>query len=351
MRPMCVSRGWGTRVGICVGAALLAIGLPRAGAEEAVFGELTARFEASKPTVQMQYRVGYRFLHLEMKYIAEATVLATEGVWRPARGGDTLPACLVDFRLNTRDAAGLPDESRGSVSIHNRIVSVLTIPDLTALVYAKRTDQRIHILRQRSRMDSVELFDLEDGTLHYTGHDYQTGSQTNDLAGRSELTRQGREVCRFVQRIAAAYGRESQPAGQVSGDPVYIYTEGSLVPFALRFKDRRENVTVVGRSIPSLHLLAQPKPTRADRGKGRDFEMWTASFAAVSEQVQEPRLLALSRESVSFSMVPLITDLELPLGAIRGTLTDIRIVEPGGLTRPVTHLESKPEAPLREPRS
>lgn len=315
-------------------------------ADDAVFSDIETRFEARKPTVQMEYRVGYRFLHLELKRIAEATVLATEGVWRDPQGRNERTACLVDFRLDTSDAADTPEARRGSVSIHNRIVSVLTVPDLNAIVYAKRTNQRIHVFRRRSEMDNVELFDLEGGSLRYSGHNYLTGSDQTDLAGRTEIARQGKEVCRFVQCIAAAYCSDAAHAAEDPREPVYIFTGGSLVPYAIRFKEGREKVSVLDRLIPSLHVHAQPKATSAGRTKGNDFEMWTASFVDVSKTIRQPELIALAQDSVSFSMVPLITDLGLPLGAIRGILTGIRIAETGKPDRgDVAHKAPAPGKP------
>ena len=140
------------------------------------------------------------------------------------------------------------------------------------------------------------------------------------------VTRQGKEVSVFLKLIAEAY-QSDKPASLCDPKrPVYIYTDGDLVPFALRIRDRKTNLAILNTVVPALYLKAHP--TKDARGKGREFEMWTASFLDVSEKTREKGLIALAHDSLSWSMIPLIIDLGLPIGTIRGVLSDMRIVSP-----------------------
>ncbi|MCA1807883.1 MAG: hypothetical protein ABR497_03435 [Kiritimatiellia bacterium] len=279
-----------------------------------------ARFRPAKPTVRMNYSVTYRLLGMELKHLAMASVTATEGQWPAPDGGAPQPACLVEFNLHTGDG----QTQRGMVQISNRITAVLTMPDLNAVVFIKRSKQRINMLYRRKRLDNLEVYNLENGSLDYLRHDYQAGTISTNLVGAEDLTRQGKEVSRFLRVLHANYHNAEALADFNPDTPVYIYTEGNLVPFMLLFHPQRDQVSALDDSIPALYFTAVPHPD-AD-GRGRNFEMWTASFLDVSQRTHCQELIDLAQHTLPWSMVPLRTDLGLPLGAIRCHLTGIEVI-------------------------
>lgn len=286
--------------------------------------DVRRRFKPDKPAACMDYSVTYRLLGLELKHLATARVTAEEGFW-PGWDGVARPACLVDFVLSTGGADA--ESQRGMVQIYNRITAVLTMPDLNAVLFIKRSKQRINLLCKRKYLDNLEIYNTETGALDYVCHDYLSNTVSTNLVGAEDLTRQGREVSRFLKVLHANYHNnlaqddQSQNAFDPEA-PVYIYTEGDLVPFRLDFGEERDIVPALGTEIPAMYFAARPH--REAGGRGRNFDMWAASFLDVSLKSEQPDLVSLARTSLPWSMVPLRTDLGLPLGAIRCYLTGIR---------------------------
>lgn len=304
--------------------AVLSAGVAGAagGAEDECTVAVHRRFRPDKPAVRMDYSVAYRLLGMELKRLADANVTAVEGQWPDPAGGAPRPACLVEFVLSTgTDGA---EAQRGMVQIYNRITAVLTMPDLNAVIFIKRSRQRISILGRRKFVDNLEIYNVESGALDYACHDYLFNTVSTNLVGAEDLTRQGKEVSQFLKILYANYHDDQTLASFNPDTPVYIYTEGDLVPFRLHFRRERDAVPALGNKIPSLYFTARPH--REARGRGRNFEMWAASFLDVSLKSAQPDLIGLAKNTLPWSMIPLRTDLGLPLGAIRCFLTGIRVV-------------------------
>jgi hypothetical protein len=91
---------------------------------------------------------------------------------------------------------------------------------------------------------------------------------------------------------------------------------------------------VLDRSIPALCLRA--RPDREAHGKGRNFDLYAASFADVAEQTGSEPLKNLAQQSTEWSMVPLVSEFGLFIGTVRCVLTDIHLQpdadSPGGET-------------------
>lgn len=317
--------------------AALAAGPARSGEDEYT-AALRRRFKPQKPAVRMDYSVAYRLLGLELKQLANAHVTAVEGRWPDSAGGAAQPACLVEFVLSTGDEGA--EAQRGMVQIYNRITAVLTMPDLNAVLFIKRSKQRISLLCRRKFVDNLEIYNVETGALAYVCHDYLFNTVSTNLVGADDLARQGREVSRFLKILYANYHDEQSLAEFDPDKPVYIYTEGDLVPFRLNFSRERDAVPALGDEIPALYFSARPH--REARGRGRNFDMWAASFLDVSLKSEQPELISLARSSLPWSMVPLRTDLGLPLGAIRCFLTGIRAVPPDDMQAAGLHAGARP---------
>ncbi len=304
--------------------------------KEARLNVIRENFRPGKPAVHMGYAVNYCLLGLELKHLAQADVIAVEGDWYSQATGKYEPACLVEFTLKTGTD---PSLDKGFIQIHDRVTAVLTMPDLNAIIFAKCSMQRINLLCRHKKIDNMEIYNLESGNLAYTGYDFLQNTVSTNLVGSEELVKQGKEVSRFLQIIYHNYQNEEALKGFDSDSPVYIYTEGDLVPFTLRFKPKREKVSVLGSNLPSLFFTA--KPHRNAGGRGRNFAMWAISFPDISQKIQKPDLIDLAYNTLPWSMIPLRTELGLPLGSIRCFLTDIQAV-PWELVR-VTGSEAKPE--------
>lgn len=315
----------GMRRGLMLAAGCLILaGGVSAGPSEDPVGDLWRRFEPSRPTVSLDYKVTYHLLSLELKRLAVAHADVTEGVWSNDYTGRVTPACFVDFHLNTEESTQHIDRVR--VALHNRISTVLTLPDLEVLHYVKHSDERFNLAFKHQKINNREIFDLESGNLAYHRIDWLTGDETNSVPGAAALQQQSREIQRFMKTIFEFYSGRLQPSETNEDFKVFVYTEATLVPFDVRAEAKRRTMDVLDRSIPALCLRA--RPGREANGRGRNFALFAASFEDVARQTGSEPLQNLARQSLEWSMVPLVSEFGLFIGSVRCVLTDIR-VQPG----------------------
>ena len=302
-------------------ALALATVLTAAGAEE--FADLRARFTPVDPTIFLQYRVAYRVFGIEIEEVAVANVGVTVGLWRSADGGRTSEVSLVEFNLDTLRNKETDTERDVHVSIHNRIVAVLRRPDMDAIVFAKRANQRFQFLWRKRVTNNEEIYNLETGCLRYHCADYLTGTQTTNLIGHAELTSEGKEVCRMLKLVHDAYAGGGADKDLTRDVPVYVYMRGDLVPYTIKVKDRDDPVKVFDRTMPALRLRAQPIKHLFALSYGS--EVWVVSVRDLAARLGQQDLVRLSRDVTDWIMVPLIADLGFPLGTIRAEITEARV--------------------------
>jgi len=139
--------------------------LPAAGAGQAdAVARLRGRFRSDGPAVSASCNLAYRFLFLNIKRLARATVEATQGRWQDHQTGAWLPAVLLEFRLDSLDKR--EEVRRGQISLHNRMISILKAPGLETLVYAKEADEFVNpLFNAKSRARYLEVYNFESGDL------------------------------------------------------------------------------------------------------------------------------------------------------------------------------------------
>jgi hypothetical protein len=280
---------------------------------------VTERFQASKPSVVMSYDVTYALLRIRLKRVAGATLKATEGTWRGASSGERVPACLIDFNVASPGVAG--GSGAGSVSLFKRTVSVLTLPELRIITYAKVNDETIKpFFGAGRRMKYVEAYDFQSGGLTYRRHDLVSGVVETNLAGMAELAKQSTEVADVLRTLHAAYGADAAAEPPVA-NPVHFNVDGAVRAFGLEMKRGRTWVPVLSRKLAALYADVSPQEDHGSRNES--FSMWCVPFRAFSRETQDQELKTLGETSLEYSMLPLSGEYSLFLGAIQCTLTGI----------------------------
>ena len=243
----------------------------------------------------------------------------------------------MDFTLDTLETGEIYRERKIHVVLHNKVLAVLRRPELDTVVFAKRTDQSFQFLWNKKIADNQEVYDLESGSLRYHCFDYLRGMEITNIVGHAELAREGKEICCLLRLAHDAYEQETAKGQILTRDiPVNLYIQGDLVPYAIRVKERNATVRLLGHSIPSLRLWAYPLAHRGNRAYG--CESWTVSFRELAECVAPRCLEALRGDIAEWIMIPLIADLDLPLGAIHGVLTEFSVVpQPSNEISPAAH--------------
>lgn len=307
--------------------ALLLAGATAAGAADFADG-VRARFVASGPAIALAYRVSYRVMGIELVHVADAKVEVALGEWRSA-DGTRVPAGALDFSLDTLEGREEDRERKIHVAVHNRVLAILRRPELEAIVFAKRTDQRLRFLWRRQRKDTTEIYDLESGGLRYEGIDHLAGTSTTNLAGRRELAGEGKRVCSLMKAAYETYVQQG-PGGRgvANQEPIHLYIQGDLVPYGLRVKDRNARLRMFGRSLPSLRLWAYPLKRTSGRACG--CEAWILPFGDLAERIDPEMRSAFGGDVEEWIMVPLLADLDLSLGTMRGRLEEAGVRPSGG---------------------
>ena len=284
-----------------------------------VVDEIIGQFRPSKPTAVMSYDVTYALLHIRLKRVAGATIKATEGVWHSSVSNAWIPACMIDFNVASPRTGN--DTGSGNVSLFKRTVSVLTLPDLKIIMYAKQNDEFVKpLFRAGRRMKYVESYNFESGAVAYRHHDLVSGAVETNLPGMADLARQSTELADVLQTLYAAY-REQPVAGRSIANKVHFNVDGAVRTFTLKMTKGRASVPVLSRKLTGLYADIQPE---ADTDGGNEsFSMWCVPFREFSRETRDPELKKLAATSLECSMLPLSGEYGLFLGAIQCTLTNI----------------------------
>lgn len=301
-----------------------------AGAGELPLAELDARFTAVETPVVMEYDVGYRLLNIELRRVGKIVATTTIGRWKHRVSGGEVPALFLDMRVNSPDSGRAGE--RGRVSIHDRIVVVMTIPDLEALVFAKYTDEYLHPLIGRCTESLLwSIYDTQSGRLEYENHDLRNGEVKTHLQNPEallELSRKIRPVMEFLVKQCVAPSpdaRNSDKArivanidGRVAA--LRILTERDKAPGCL---DHRRVDAMLIRTVAESGSSVKP----------RDFRAWSLTFKQLSALLQNNALIQAADHAPVETVVPLAVDYELGLGSVRASMTSINLGATGQAAR------------------
>lgn len=294
-------------------------GAAHAADDATVVKEVTGRFRASKPAVVMSYDVTYELLHIRLKRVAGATMSATEGAWCNSSSNAWTPACLIDFHVaSPRSDAG---DGGSAITLNKRTVSVLTLPDLKMVTYAKENDEFIKpFFRKGRRMKYIEIYNFEGDAVTYRHHDLVSGAVETNLPGMTDLAKQSTEVADVLRTLYAAYRLEPGTEYAVT-NKIHFNVAGVVKTFALKMKKSRVSVPLLSHKLDALHGDIQPEDDRD--GQNESFSMWCVPFREFAAETRDPELKKLAATSLDYSMLPLSGEYSLFLGAIECTLTNI----------------------------
>ena len=283
------------------------------------------RFTPDKPTVSISYDVAYRFLFLELMSLAKATIDTTEGTWSNSVTGVITPACYVEFTFWTLDHEDKSD-SRNRISINDKIISVLTMPDLNTLMYIKKTDEYLNpLIGHRKETKNLFVYDLESGELNYRLEDYLAGTVTTNLPGTGSLVEQGRDVSHFLKILSEVYYGKQEMISPDSDFRIHCDVDGAVRAFCVKTENRPLPLKVMGTNLPSVRVSVEPAKGEPIRNIG--FELWASYLQDVANASQDNDLLDLAAQVPGWSMVPLLADYGLSVGYIRCSMTKIQAID------------------------
>lgn len=304
-----------------VAGAWAAQGGPVEESDAVVEGILT-RFTPREMPVVMEYDVGYRFLNIELSHVGRIESTTTMGLWKHRVSGQECPALLVDVRVDSPD--GGRTGRRNRVSIHDRMVAVLSLPDMQALIFSKQTDEFLNPLIGRTKVTQcISVYDVQSGRVEYEQRDFMRGVVSTNLANPEALMEVSRRIRPVLEHLVERCRAGGSDDGSAEKARIGVNMDGRVV--ALRFRTEAERSPgCFGRQrLPTVRV-----DTVADRDsavKPRDFHAWSMGFAELARQLGDPALERAAREAPVQSVVPLVIDYELGLGSVRSSMTAIRV--------------------------
>ena len=297
-------------------------------AEGKPLATLDERFTALETPVCMEYEVGYRLMNIELRRIGNIVATTTIGRWRHRITGQDVPALFLDMKVDSPDS-GKPGD-RGRISIHDRIVAVLTVPDLQALVFAKYTDEYLNpIIGHTVTALSWSMYDTQSGQLEYESCELKTGVVSTNLVNREELLKLSRRIRPVMEFLVGQYKAPSQDQAVLDKGRIVANMDGNVV--ALRILTKREK---------SPSCLERPRmesmciKTVAERGSSvrpRDFRAWSMTFVKMAEMLKDAELAKAAKTAPVETIVPMAVDYELGLGSVRCTMTSIHVGKTPGI--------------------
>ncbi len=288
--------------------------------------EFDARFRPVDQPVVMEYDLGYRFLHIELRRIGKIVATTTIGKWQHRVKGVEVPALLLDVRADSPDSGKKGERPR--VSIHNRILAVVTVPELEVLLFANYSDEYLNPLIGRARENlSYAVYSTEAGRVDYACHHLQSGVVTTNLANPEllmELSRRVRPVLNFLIRQCE---KKDGAAGPDEPERVMVNLDGRVEALRLLTHQERSPACLGRRKFDALHMSTATE--RGSKARPRNFHAWCMPVETLAEQLNDAALLTVARTAPVRTVVPLLLIYELGLGSVRATMTAMHVGRDG----------------------
>jgi len=293
-----------------------------AAAANVPLGWLDARFQATQLPVCLEYDLGYRFLHIELRRIGKIVTTTTVGRWRLEHGAGTVPALFLDVRADSPDSGKKGQRAR--VSIHDRIVAVTTVPGMDVLWFANYSDEYLNPLIGRARENlSYAEYSTESGRLEYACHHLQFGTVTTNLVHPELLLELSHRVRPVLQYLIRQYEQKEPPAAPEDPARVMVNLDGRVEALRLLTHRERSPACLGRRKFESLHVSTATEP--GSKARPRNFHSWCVPFATLAEQLGDPALLQAARTAPVQAVAPLLLVYELGVGSVRATLNSIHV--------------------------
>lgn len=288
--------------------------------------ELDARFSPVDAPVCMQYEVGYRLMNIELSQVAKVEATTTIGTWNHRVTGEKIPALFLDMRVDSPDN-GIPGH-RNRISIHDRIVAVLTVPGMQALVFAKATDESLRPLIRTSEMRATSVYDTQSGRLEYEYRNLKNGAVVTNLANPEALLELSRRVYPVMQFLVEQYGHPTPDAATSDNGRIVANIDGKVAALRIQTHGERSPSCLARQRLQSMCI--RPVAERGSTVRPRDFQAWSVSFDALAGLLGDAALREAADRAPAKTVVPLVMDYELALGVVRVTMKSVHVGRPEG---------------------
>ncbi|MDF7800815.1 hypothetical protein P4C99_15175 [Pontiellaceae bacterium B1224] len=304
---------------LCVRVICLLLALCASARSEPVKQAIQQRFQATKQGVELTYQISYHVFGIKLLRIGEARAYSVEGIWLND-DGEPVPAFYSEVRFDTRDEPGTED--RGRISIHNKMVAVMSNPELKTMVYFKDADEYLNPFFKGPKHEFyLDYYSIKEGGIDYFRKDYTTGEKTTELENADELLQQSNAIAATLRRMSNVYLGHEGALTHDSDFRVYFNVAGEVKPFAAESSKERFKVKPIDRKMEALRVDISLAPEA--EGEAGDLTLWGVPFSELASTSGETNLIQLAADSPDWSMIPLRMNYKRPVGYIRCHLETI----------------------------
>ncbi|MDF7808179.1 hypothetical protein P4E94_12070 [Pontiellaceae bacterium B12219] len=277
------------------------------------------RFQASKNGVELTYQISYHVFGLKLMRIGEARSYSVEGLWTNDEG-EPVPAFYSEVRFDTRDDPAADD--RGRISIHNRMVAVMSNPELKTMLYFKDANEYLNPFFKGPKHEYyLDSYSINEGNIDYFREDYITGEKTTELENADALLQQSHAIAATLQRMSNVYLGNEDALTPDSDFRVFFNVAGEVKPFAAKSAMERFKVKPINQKMDALRVEIRLAPEA--EGKAGDLTLWGVPFSELAATSGKAELIQLADEAPDWSMIPLRMNYKRPVGYIRCHLETI----------------------------
>lgn len=285
--------------------------------------KINSNFIEQAPSVQTEYLITYKVWIIRLARVAKATVKTTEGVWVNSETSITNKATKVELNYYTYDQER--DAKRSRISMNDKILTVLTMPELDTIIYIKDTDEYMNpLFKTPTIVKNFEVYEmLDDGSLDYFREDFTTGTITTNMDGSAELIEQGKGISSNIKMISQMYYGKQDFVTYDSDYRIHFNVDGVVKPFSVTSSKEKAPVKLKGKAPESIKVRAQL--AKEATGKGGAMNFWATPFSDIAKLLGDKELLKVGENLPEWSIVPLVMDYDLKLGFIRCSIDNISV--------------------------
>jgi hypothetical protein len=271
----------------------------------------------------MEYLITYKVWFIKLASVAKATVDSTEGIWIDSATSQTNRACKVKLSYYTFDKG--KDKDRSRISLDDKILTILTMPELDTILYMRDTDEYMNPLFKTPTLSkNFEVYEmLNDGSLDYFSEDFITGNISTNMDGVADLIEQGKGISSNIKLISEMYYGKKDFVTHDSDYRVHFNVDGVVKPFSVKSTKEKAPVKLAGKHPDSIKVRAQL--AKEAEGKGGAMNIWAAPFRDIAALLENEVLIETCKRQADWSIVPLVMDYDLKLGFIRCSINNITV--------------------------
>ena len=306
--------------------------------------EFDARFTPQEAPVCMNYDVGYRLCNIELRRVGKVAASTTLGRWHHRITGKDIPALFLDIRVDSPDTVA--SGRRNRISIHDRIIAVMTVPDMQSLLFAKYTDEVLRPIIRASEVRAVSIYDTQAGRLDFVHRDLLKGTMSTTLTNSEALLELSRKIQPIMGFLVAQYNSPTADADTSDQGRIVVNLDGKIASLRMLTRRERSPGCLLRQRPMTMHIKTVSE--KGSSARPRLFQAWSMTFKTLATTLNDESLVESARHAPAETVVPLVMDYELGLGSVHIVMTSLYLGKSCDETSPLSRSAECPKPVAQE---